>query len=506
MQAVDVDATEHAHYFQQAGNGIPVRPDGSWNGTVTESWVGFADGQQRVMPILWVFPAYGLGNALALSSNLLAMVGVRKLLPQGNPLLPQDTISTMVFNMQFGSERPGAADWPEVVEQEGGSLLLKPYTPPFLAPTSPFRTAAAPSSYAYDWAVRHYQNAKNALLTWADPGFGPNRNSADTGAQEEQTFVGSEPLHEPGALIPMLWGAYAMGKRPCQHRESDGSITRDHSHREPRGLMWDGRFDPRLGTHPGTRKIVTPELAAGWWGPDVEHLLFFRLWSAYKLTGDRACLALLQQLAAIYPMQWTYEPGWSTSQMYAARAIGWSCAAAVLWGEMRVADEFAFVACENFHMRMKTVTLPQLAKQASEWGIDIWDVRVNDPRLGTGNWWLPYQQAIGAYWMDVAGEHRHSDLMRERALAGAKMVMRCWARDPDGGWSCVPVVAANQEATSPRDRSFAFYGMALAPATILRHDPRDPDALELMRWLVAMARRPDQWRWIAPEAYAIATA
>lgn len=412
----------------------------------------FANGCGEACPMMFVWPrmvsnAEQWASVAAMASQMLGAVGVQKLWPNGTPILPSD----------FG---------------------------------------------AVAWAVKNYNPCKwVAAGSTAWPPIGPNRVSSDTGSQEEQGFVRAEPIHLPGLEVPIYWAAMAMARRPCQHREADGSLLMDHSKMEPRGLMWDGVWHFSAGVSPyqgGKPRQITREEAGGIWGPDVEHNTFNTLAAAQRYKGSRLCDYLMDTLARLYWHQWTTDPNWSTTDMYAARAVFFECWNAVLLHRGLRDRGVAEKVKAHWFNRMNLVTLPRLQRQSAEWHVDIWDVRVDDNRLGPGNWWLPYQQAMGAYGMDLAGEYFGHQGARLRALMGATAVMDCW-REVNGRWEPVEKCQAGTETTAPTNPSWSYYGMALAPAVVLRHDPNHAKAKAIMQQLIRDAKTTDDTRWLAPE-------
>jgi len=129
-----------------------------------------------------------------------------------------------------------------------------------------------------------------------------------------------------------------------------------------------------------------------------------------------------------------------------------------------------------------------------------WDQRLNDPRLGPGAWWMPWQQAVGAYGLDLAGEYFGVPEARQIAVAGArKVVDEAW-RFVGGRWKCraqQPVDPA-LSLDADFDESFDYFGMAMAPAVILRNDPNDARARAIWTQLTTEAELVQQTSWLAP--------
>ncbi len=379
---------------------------------------------------------------------------------------------------------------------------------------------------ALQWARHHSSGAGAALSTWRpEPGIGPNPRSGDTGAQADQVFVGGECAGRDG--VGAEWVRYLtacmQGRRPCNHREVDGRLLDIDGHPDLR--LWDGQIHWHEGVSPdrlGKSRPVTEEEAHGWAGPDVEHAYMDNLAVAFRLTGRRGVGRLLESLARVYLFQWTSAPGLSTSQAYAARAIG-----------IEGLNAYLFWHC----LRDRDLATRVRQRWLDRWGAivsratadDIWDVRTDDPRLGAGAWWMPWQQALGAYGLDLAGELFQVPEARAAALRAARRVVADgWKRNEAGAWETAPVrpVAGTDMATAERmnaadiakarryvhddcgvpmpealtdaaaplfDGSFNLFGMPLAPAVVLRHDPTHPTATSIYEQLLTESGGGSTW-------------
>jgi hypothetical protein len=295
-------------------------------------------------------------------------------------------------------------------------------------------------------------------------------------------------------------------------------------------------------------------------GADVEHWLIRTLAKGAGYVYSPALQFALRQHALSYLRQWTKEPGWSTSQPYASRAMGWEAQSVLLMADNLADRELAQRVVDHAIARLSTITLSWIR------GRRYWDVRTNDPRLGPGDWWMPWQQSVGAYWLDRFGDRFGLDELRAAALNGAKAVVdEAWREvgaeaidDQDGFddlvrksllgrhkearrtaesgctdatgycldnqgeewfpssqnelWEFalakataasplpwVPCPIAPTIGGGPADPSFTFYGMALAPAVLLRHGSTDPRLRRLWDYLQRNAQDIGQTKWLAPE-------
>lgn len=347
------------------------------------------------------------------------------------------------------------------------------------------------------WARGLHGEGLRRLHSWDWALIGPAAKSGVTGAQEEQGFTRGEPQHDPCAIAPIYAAALKMAERPCHHCEADGTQLDAEAHNNPRLIYWDMRPHWHTGVSPErlgkTGDLNYDTTAHGRAGCDVEHWLIRTLAAGALYKHSRAAQYLLRQHGLNYLRQWTKEPGWSTSQPYASRAMGWEAQSMVLFDEALDDSVLRARLLTHWSDRMDFITGPWIQ------GRKYWDIRVNDPRLGPGEWWMPWQQAVGSYWMDVAGERFGKKALREACLHGAKVIVdEAWQEvAPDMHWEPRPI--ASVLGGSPTDPSFTYYGMALAPATVLRHEPTNERALRLWNYLVANARDAGAMKWLAPE-------
>lgn len=479
--------------------------DASWGGPVVASSF-FASGQARGVPVtLWWLRHLSADSALAMfaaAQRTIAVRGVDRLLPNGNPALPES----------FDANR---------------------------------------------WMMIYARDSLRRLHTWEPALLGPAPESGVTGSQEDQVFVRGESF-APGGLgaehVAYL-AALKLLNRPCHHLQPSGAIV-DPTTAMPRLIYWDGKPHWSESVSPnrlGKPRMPTLAEASGWSGPDVEHWLINTLAAAAILNPSRALQWELEHQAMIYLGQWTDTPGWSTTQPYASRAVGWEAIAVVhLWRAM-VNRPLAARVRVRWMSRWRDVIEPAYANRA------IVDVRKDDPRLGAGDWWLPWQQSVAAYGLDLIGEVFGVDEARSVAKGLAEaVVVHAWT-EIGGRWMSAPVapvpptgphpdqafaesvsapidmrkarawvhadtgvprwtpplppgidpavvllaqpnelVAGDAEAFDPAplfDESFNLYGMVMAPAVLLRTNPANERARAIWRQCVADNRGHS---WLPP--------
>lgn len=416
-----------------------------WTKTLVENST-FADGQARAFPLtlIWLrhLPQEFFETTLAVVTDSIAAVGLTQLLPGGNPRLP----------LGFS---------------------------------------------AGQWTRDRYPEAVRRLHTWEEPLCGPSKRSADTGAQEDQVFVRGECFARDGVGAEKVayLSALKLFGRPCHHLEADGRIADPIDH--PNAEFWYGRPHAALPDRLGKTASPSLELTHGWEGPDREHWLYNTLAAAARLTGSFALQWELEHQARLFLFSETLpslQPTWFTSGADAARSIGWAGILAVhLWHcledralAQRVADRWV--------SRVKEVYIPQLWNKS----FNIWDKRMDDPRLGAGAWWIPWQQAVGAYGLDLACAEIGPLEGREIALKGAKVVLEnAWVFGPR--WTSkaqMPVIGG----TFPLpDESFNYFGMPLAVAVVLKHEPTNERAQAVWKQLLTSEARSNDLAWLPPE-------
>lgn len=330
------------------------------------------------------------------------------------------------------------------------------------------------------WTRQHRAAAIGRLRTWEDGPLGVAAYSGRTGAQEDQVWPGGEAMRGAASLGAEQVGyfvALGQSRRPCHHLENDGAPLRLAEH--PQLVFWDGRAHWHRGVSPdqlGKARSLTTDDSHGWWGPDVEHALIGRLYAAHRLTGSPALQWQLQHEARVYLLQWTARAGVATSQPYAARAWGWEGILAVRLYEALDDRVLAEQVKARWQARWDRVLFPTIVGE-------IWDIRTDDPRLGTGDWWIPWQQAVGAYGLELAGRWFDRPVAREDALRGARAVVdRAW-REDGGRWVC-----CEQQAVDGRgafSSSFRLFGMCLAPQIVLSREPEHARARAIVDSLFA---------------------
>ncbi len=347
--------------------------------------------------------------------------------------------------------------------------------------------------------------------TTEPPVLGPAPFSGTTGAQGDQLFRGAEMLADVRRIEIAYMSALKMANRPNNMREIDGRMLSPLDHLDLR--LWDGRVHFHAGVSPDRYNGVSltrEEVPGGWWGPDVEHWLLSTLYAAHQVTGSPALRYLLRQQAVIYMLQWTTQPGLSTTQAYAARAAGYEAINAALLCASLPADEAAVVAT-HFRNRLLNVVLPTYRDRIAQFG---WaDPRFDDPRIGVGMGILTWQESLlaGALWWVsqpavawlVGLLPASAKVVRDFAVDHAVRCVNFGWFLVDGRWKTV-AQSTNWEHKVP-DESFNYFGMsmALAPAMDAKGEagPRNDAAVAaglIFQQLVSSSPSLNDSAWLLP--------
>jgi hypothetical protein len=139
----------------------------------------------------------------------------------------------------------------------------------------------------------------------------------------------------------------------------------------------------------------------------------------------------------------------------------------------------------HWRNRVTFIIYPQLSSK------DVWDIRVDDARLGSGSWWMPWQQSLGCYGIDLACEVLGPVQGRQVALRGAKKILA----DAWQGLTEYELLAI--DGRSSRSGMFQTAWMPLSVATVLRHEPNNPRAREI--WTRIVQNSQGNGRWLPVE-------
>jgi hypothetical protein len=330
-------------------------------------------------------------------------------------------------------------------------------------------------------------DAARRLHTWDHPLLGPSIRSADTGAQEDQLFhVGAEGS---GLEIPRYLAALKLhSERPCNYREADGGPLDLELH--PGLGIWDGRPDRRFSMDM-LGKIEDQTLAQtnGRAGPDSQHFLNQTLFSSIRCKDSPALQQLASNLATVYLCSRTTDPRLSTSATFSAREWLYEPLFAVHCHYNLEDRELATRVVDRCRDRIQQVLLPAMANRQHLY------VFQDDNRLGSGKWVIGWQEAAGAYGIDLFGEVFGIQEARDLARRVAMSVMESgWHQDQDGRWLTRAQYPVDGQQLPEPDGSFNDFGMPLAIAVVLKDRPSHPEARAIWDQLLAGGAH----RWVVP--------
>jgi hypothetical protein len=103
---------------------------------------------------------------------------------------------------------------------------------------------------------------------------------------------------------------------------------------------------------------------------------------------------------------------------------------------------------------------------------------------------MPWQQAVGSYGLDRAGEVFERPDIRSLALRGAKRAMDAWQQH-NGVW--LTYWNMRTDGTGTLGTAANHFGMPLAPAVVLKHEPTNAKAVAVWSYLL-----PHGGPWLAP--------
>lgn len=348
------------------------------------------------------------------------------------------------------------------------------------------------------WTAGTFAESVRRLRTWDPNLIGPSIRSSDTGAQEDQVFVRGEALLPGGVgaeLVAYLNAIKLHGERPSNHCEADGSPLEPQQHTSPRLLFWDGRVHPSAAVSPdrlGKARALAEDEAHYRYGPDIEHLLVNTLAATCRLVDSPAAQRLLRNLCVVYLLQRTTDPSWSTStEGNWTRALGWEGIFVVhVWRDLED-RAMAQRVVDRWRTRCTNLILPRITAAPN----DIWDVRTEtSASVPIQPGWMPWQQAIAAYGLDLACRVVGPAEGCSVALRGARRVVAdAWVREGDR-W----VEYERLSLAGDRSRSgyFAAAWLPTALPVVLRYEANEK-AASVWAQILADVANGDR-RWIPP--------
>ena len=338
------------------------------------------------------------------------------------------------------------------------------------------------------WAGQHFARGLQLLHSWDAPTLGPAANTGQTGAVEDQCFVGGEfASGGPAAVMANYFAALKTAQHPMHHLELDGSIVT--SDRRPALRMFYAR--PHRSGSDMLNKTRDLQMAEtnGWNGPDAQHHTVGRLVAAARTTASPAVQRLLQHHSWILLISLTTDSS-ITSTVWSTREGGWEGIAKVLLDEGLADRALAGRLAQHTRDRLTKVWVPFANK-----GGEVWDIRLDDLRLGTGRWWQPWQQAIACWGIDWSAARFGVPEARQVALRGAKRILQDVWRLENGRWVEYEHLCLDRDERT-RSGFFTAAWLPLAVATVLEHEPQNEKARAV--WAQILSDAGGNGRWLPP--------
>ena len=427
------------------GDAIVRVPGRAFGAPLVDAGTTLADGQGKGVPLTFVWlrhlkTAGQWASSGAVADCGIGAVGISKLLPDGNPLVPEGML-------------------------------------------------------AIPWANARLKPAIDLLHTWSPPIVGPAGISGSAGEQEDSLLhPGGEAMLPDGAgseWIRYLSAIKLFSERPANHLEADG--TELSIERHPQLLFWDSRVHWHTGVSPdrlGKPRTLDVSETHNRWGVDVQHTYVGALASSCRLTGSPACQWLLSRLATAYLLQRTVPPSWSTSGYESARE--WGCEGMFVvrcWWNLEDRAQAVRVV-GRWQARVVGILIPRMEGKDL---LVVWDKdpRVNPIGLGA-QWW---QESFASYLIDMPCRLIGPPQGRAVALRIARRVFDvAWTQQPDGHWRAQPQgpIDGSSNPENPATDSFNAYAMPCCVALILRNEPTNAKALAI--WAQLMVSTADNAR------------
>lgn len=375
-----------------------------------------------------------------------------------------------------------------------------------------------PNTKAISYARKYMAGALAAIHDWRAPVASITATSTNTGSQYDQLWRHGEPLLPDGAGTE--WVSYLCAlkysNRPCHHLEVSGDRIEPAAH--PECIFWQSRQHPhvnvgkdKLGKE-GQPPLAPWHVPGEFFGADREHWLIGTLCAGARYTGSPALQSLIEHQANAFLLGETVTPGWSTSTFDTARSVGYAALVALqLWDNLED-RELAEQVRHRFKQRVLRVYVPQLSGKA------VWDPRpdlriltdLDKNRGGEGqppkrytHGWMTWQQSLGSL-LDVTCEVFDIPEGRALAIEAARSVMaHAWRKRPSGQWitwdnlgylngEVLPESEYVEGRGAHRTGWYDTTWCLIAPQIVLRHEPTNADALEIM------AQYGQHGSWVIP--------
>jgi hypothetical protein len=343
------------------------------------------------------------------------------------------------------------------------------------------------------WRDARLGESVRRLFTWEPALLGPNRNSRDSGAQEDQVFKGGECFLGSGVGAETITYLADLKRwaRPCHFYEQNGRVVDVDDH--PNLAYWDSRPYLYVPDWLGKERGLSLEESHGWHGADDEHFLLNRQAAGARLIDSDVLQEELRHQAMIYLGMFRVDPERLPylSIPFAARTTCWE-GLLVYHCFHNLADRaLADRVLVRAKDRVNEVIVPAYQSIPGA----VWDWR-RDDRIGPGMRWMPWQQAAGSFGLDLMSQLVDSPDGRKVAFKAAQAVMRDAAVKIGGQWTFRDVIAA--DGAEVPTGAYDWFGCPLAVATVLRNDRRDEKARSVWAQYMQQATNAQDFAWLCP--------
>jgi hypothetical protein len=424
-------------------------------GSIIQSGTRFSDGQARCLPLLWTF----LG----------ALRG------------PEDVESLQALSL-WGITGHGIK-------------VFHPDGPPNHYTWTAGQSGIPQGVASTNWGAVALPGSVQRLHSWVASPWGIRATVQDTGQQQDQIFVRSEPMIDIAATLPTYLEAVQWARKPCNYREPDGSWVTQTNH--PTLRLWQGRpFN--IGAPPGdlqspdtlgknaslmSTAIFQQEASisnTAWLGPNLEHWLTNGLAAACRYVVSPMLQAINSNWANVYLMQRQVDPRppsqggeFSFASLFSDRDIMWEPINVVHWHRTLTDRTLAAAVVARF--------LARLAPSGPQGAIHKWiftDPITTFPGNADGSVWrvfvdsggpnsalpnvpgyLPWQQGPACWSMDYAlrivGTAPLRATYQPKLLAAARRVLNdvWWFEGSPPRWVEYERMSLLGPSTSPTVRS-----------------------------------------------------
>lgn len=280
---------------------------------------------------------------------------------------------------------------------------------------------------------------------------------------------------------------------PMNHLEADGSPLDWRKHPDLR--MFNGKVNSRISLDM-LGKTSFPTLADGHGheGPEDEHWFDFNAFTGNRCKGTPGTQWVLRGHAINFLFRYvTVPPGnWLTAR----RGIGWLSWLAVELYRGLADRELAEAVATRYRELWTALIQPTLSSSSFGW--------VRDDRVGPGMRAVPWQDAVCASGVDAAGFcFGIPEAWNLGAQMGVEILDRGYAKQGDR-WASWPIITHDGSDPGPLSLygvSMGYYdhfGMPLAVATVLKHNPGHWAALEIWAQLKKDSTTWQQASWLLP--------